>query len=105
MSQDFSTNTTAKSATTSCQVQSSWWSDLVSICKCQDFVTDVDCQMKLVTITTSSATCKENANQNCRDYIFKLAYQYKSSPTSNTCQYDDPNYQIAQNLAKSCEDQ
>merc|ERR1712060_99202 len=50
--QNFSTNTTAKSATTSCQVQSSWWSDLVSICKCQDFVTDVDCQMKLVTITT-----------------------------------------------------
>ena len=67
--QNFNTNITAKSATTSCQVQSSWWSDLVSICKCQDFVTDVDCQMKLVTITTSSATCKENANQNCRDYI------------------------------------
>ena len=65
----------------------------------------MDCQLKLITIYTSSATCKEESNQKCRDYIFKLAYEYKSSPLADTCQHDDPNYQLAQDLAKSCEDQ
>ena len=78
---------------------------MVNICKCQNFVTDVDCQLKLITVSTSTLTCMENTSQNCKDYIFKLAYEYKSSPTADTCQDDDPNYFVAQHLAKSCEDQ
>ena len=96
--------TTKNTASTSCDVQASWWSDLVEKCKCQNFVNDAECQLKLITISTSSLTCKEDSNQECKDYIFKLAYEYKSSPTANTCQDDDPNYFIAQDLAKSCED-
>ena len=93
----------SRAATNSCQVDSSWWTGLVEICNCED-LNDPECSLSLTDTPTSAMSCKVDSEQQCKDHIFKLAYEYKSSPFANTCQYEDPNYKIAQDLATTCED-
>ena len=93
----------SRAAANSCQVDASWWTNLVEICNCED-LNDPNCSLSLVDTPTSAMSCKVDSEQLCKDHIFKLAYEYKSSPFANTCQYEDPNYKIAQDLATTCED-
>ena len=92
-----------RAAGNTCQVETSWWTNLVKICNCED-INDPDCQLSLIVQPTSAMSCKEDSEQDCKDHIFKLAYEYKSSPFANTCKNEDPNYKIAQDLARTCED-
>ena len=76
---------------------------MVEICKCLD-INDPNCQLNLIVQPTSAMSCKADSEQDCKDHIFKLAYEYKSSPFANACKHEDPNYKIAQDLATTCED-
>ena len=76
---------------------------MVEICNCLD-INDPNCQLNLIVQPTSAMSCKADSEQDCKDHIFKLAYEYKSSPFANSCKHEDPNYKIAQDLATTCED-
>ena len=67
--------------------------------------------------TSASMSCKPDSNQQCKDYISKLAQKYelqnteiqkllkyRNSPFANDCKNKDPNYKVSQDLATTCED-
>ena len=93
----------SRAADNTCQVETSWWSNLAEICNCAD-INAPHCQLNLIVQPTSAMSCKNDSSQECKDHVFKLAYEYKSSPFANTCKNEDPNYKIAQDLATTCED-
>ena len=94
---------TPRQSSTSCEVPTSWWSDLIGICKCQEFNAG-SCQLQILTVRTPTIQCKPDTSQECKDHVFKLAYAYKSSPKANSCKHIDPNYSAAENLANTCKD-
>ena len=97
---------TFRQTSTSCQVSDHWWDQLIDICNCQDIISE-ECQLRLlvnIAAKTHAMRCKPDAHQACKDHVFKLAYEYKSSPFADKCKLSDPNYEITDHLKTSCED-
>ena len=97
---------TFRQTSTSCQVSDRWWDQLIDICNCKDIIFE-ECQLQLlvnIAAKTHAMRCKPDSHQACKDHVFKLAYEYKSSPFADKCKQSDPNYEITDHLKTSCED-
>ena len=70
----------SRAAANSCQVDASWWTNLVEICNCED-LNDPNCSLSLVDTPTSAMSCKVDSEQLCKNTQQNLSYLAKPFAT------------------------